>query len=199
MSYEVFASEGTDRDEEDLQTLYASYKRTCEPLFLSADNVATMSRLTSAKLMDANDEETLDAILRDIQECRTARLLYHQARGGRVDASHEHLLNVLHKFWRYGNAKKKSMSKPMVRLFIERAMVQFGSQLEKRIRHVAILVSEAHDDVCTMYGVDPRTTDDRELQYVAESLVIAFLSVDTSEGRDPVTPSKFMDIWNSRT
>jgi len=191
MSYEVLAPGPTD-DTGDPRTLYQAYKEECAPLFTDANNVAEMKELYAKKLFEVTDKETLEKILHDLQTCRTTRLLFYQSSRIPIDANHQHLLDVLLDLWRYGNAVKKSMSCPLSCLFVEKAVSTFGVEHATVIRQVAVLVHAHHDDLCAQYGVDPNTRDDEELRFVAESLVIGFLSLRGSDGDErPVTRAKF--------
>ena len=189
----MFATGPTD-DAEDPRTLYDEYKRKCAPLFLRANNVAEMKKLTFEKINDTIDDETLDEILKDVQDCLTGRLVYHQARE-EIDANHQHLLDVLGVLWRYGNAVKKSRSCPLTCLFVKKAVKKFGVEHATVIRQVAVLVYSYHDSLCAQYGTNPDTQDDRELTYVADSLVAGFASLRGSDGDErPVTVAKFSTL-----
>lgn len=197
--YQEFASGPID-DARDLQQLYETYKTRCSPLFLGAENVKEMENLTFEKIQNATDEETLDDILNDVQNCLVRRLEHHQSYGeahgeDKIDENHLHVITVLQKLWRWGNARKRSMSHPMIGFFIENAVRTFGVEHAEAIRRVAVIISERHDAVCAQYGVDPNTRDDEELNYVAESLVSGFLSLEGSDGdQGPVTLSKYREL-----
>ena len=120
MSYdfEVFAP-GPRKEGPSLKKLYEDYKTWCEPLFLGAETVTDMERLTNKKIEEANNSEDLDRIMKNVQKCLTGRIAhrsaYREARGEEnLDASHLHVITVLQKLWRRANVEKRRVTSPDV-------------------------------------------------------------------------------------
>tara|TARA_Y100000389_G_scaffold115900_1_gene113064 strand:- start:370 stop:621 length:252 start_codon:yes stop_codon:yes gene_type:complete len=65
------------------------------------------------------------------------------------------------------------------------------------IRQVSVLVYTHHDTLCANYGVDPKTQDKEELNFVADALVAGFDSLSESdEDKMPVTVANFSKLAN---
>lgn len=186
---------------DDLQKLYDKYKESCEPVFRGVNNVREMEEQTFERMLDALNEEVLDQILEEVQDCLVRRhehrYVYDKVRGDDLNESHLHVLKVLEKLWRVGTALKKSMRRPMILHFIERSVQTFGPEHKRMIRRVSIIVHEHHDDLCTQFGVNPETEDMEELKFVAECLVSGFDSFnETGEDPRPITPQKFYKLFS---